>query len=168
MSNINIDLLVQDKSWKSQKEINKKLMEEIFIMVLDNLKISLCENEIEISINLNNDKNIKDLNNKYRNKDKTTNVLTFSLYENKKDVIRDLKKLPYICIGDIIFSYDTIKNEAEEQNKSFKNHFIHMLVHSYLHLFCYDHLTKKDETIMENLEIEILKKMDINNPYLID
>ena len=83
---IDIDLLVQDKSWKTEKNINKKLMKDIFNLVLDYLKISLKNNTIEISINLSNDKHIQKLNKEYRNKDKATNVLTFSIYENKKDI----------------------------------------------------------------------------------
>lgn len=165
---IDIDLLVQDKSWKTEKNINKKLMKDIFNLVLDYLKISLKNNTIEISINLSNDKHIQKLNKEYRNKDKATNVLTFSIYENKKDIKNDLKSFPCITLGDIIFSYDTIKKEAEEQNKTFLNHFIHMLVHSYLHLFAYDHIKENERRKMETMEIEILKIMNIDNPYIID
>ena len=167
MSNINIDLLVQDKSWKVQKDINKKLMEDIFKLVLNYLKIPMCKNTIEISITLTNDKNIKILNRDYRHKDKPTNVLTFSLYEKKPDILNDIIKLPCMALGDIIFSYDTIKIESEKQNKTFKDHFIHMLVHSYLHLFGYDHIKKKEQNEMEKIEIEILKSIGIDNPYLI-
>ena len=71
-------------------------------------------------------------------------------------------------MGDIIFSYDTIKKEAEEQNKTFLNHFIHMLVHSYLHLFAYDHIKENERRKMETMEIEILKIINIDNPYIID
>ncbi len=168
MSNISIDLLVQDKSWKSQKEINKKLMEDIFKLVLNYLKIPMCKNTIEISVTLTDDENIRVLNKDYRHRDKPTNVLTFSLYEKKSDVVNDIKKLPCMALGDIIFSYDTIERESEDQNKTFINHFIHMLVHSYLHLFSYDHLEKKDQNEMERIEIEILKMMNIENPYIVN
>lgn len=168
MSNINIDLLIQDKSWKSQKDINKKLMEDVFKLVLDYLKIPICENSIEISITLTNDKNIRILNRDYRHRDKATNVLTFSLYEKKEDVVNDISKLPFMALGDIIFSYDTIKKESVEQNKDFKEHFIHMLVHSYLHLFTYDHIKKKERDVMEKIEIEILQSIGIKNPYVIE
>ena len=168
MSNISIDLLIQDRSWKSQKEVNKKLMEDIFKLVLNYLKIPMCKNTIEISITLSDDENIRTLNRDYRHRDKSTNVLTFSLYEKKSDVIRDIKKLPCMALGDIIFSYDTIERESKEQNKTFLNHFIHMLVHSYLHLFSYDHIEKKEQDEMEKIEINILKLINIDNPYIVD
>jgi len=167
MSNINIDLLVQDRSWKSQKEINKQLMEDIFKLVLNYLKIPMCENTVEISVTLTNDENIRTLNKNYRHRDRPTNVLTFSLYEKKSDVVNDIRKMPFMALGDIIFSYDTIEKESREQHKTFKNHFIHMLIHSYLHLFSYDHIEKREQKEMENIEIEILKSLNIDNPYTI-
>lgn len=167
MCNINIDLLIQDRHWKKQENINRNLMEDIFKLVFDHLKVPMCKKNIEISITLTDDENIKILNRDYRQKDKATNVLTFSLYDNKDNILNDMQKLPYMSLGDIVFSYDTIKQEAEEQSKEFKNHFIHMLVHSYLHLFSYDHINDKDRKNMEKIEIDILNKLNINNPYII-
>lgn len=167
MSNTNIDLLVQDKSWKIEKDINLKLMEDTFKLVSNYLKIPMCENTIEISITLSDDENIRVINKDYRHKDKATNVLTFSLYNKKHEIFKDIKKLPCMTLGDIIFSYDTIKKEAEEQSKTFKDHFIHMLIHSYLHLFSYDHIEQNERKLMENTEITILKKLGIKNPYII-
>ena len=166
--NIDIDLLVQCKLWKNENDINEKLMEKTFLLVFDYLKLSTNnDNSIELSITLTDDEHIQSLNKEYRHRDKPTNVLTFSLYENKKSIINDLKTLPCMALGDIIFSYDTIKKEAKEQNKTFLNHFIHMLVHSYLHLFGYDHIKYYERKKMENMEIEILKSINIDNPYVI-
>lgn len=167
MCNINIDLLIQNKSWKKQKDINLNLMEDTFKAVYNHLKVPICKRNIEVSITLSDDKNIRVLNKEYRHKDKSTNVLTFSLYNNKKDIFRDMETLPVMCLGDMVFSYETIEKEAEEQNKTFKNHFTHMLIHSYLHLFAYDHIKVKERKEMEGIEIEILKKFGIDNPYLI-
>lgn len=167
MCNINIDLLIQNKSWKKQKDINLNLMEDTFKAVYNHLKVPICKRNIEVSITLSDDKNIRVLNKEYRHKDKSTNVLTFSLYNNKKDIFRDMEILPVMCLGDMVFSYETIEKEAEEQNKTFKNHFTHMLIHSYLHLFAYDHIKVKERKEMESIEIEILKKFGIDNPYII-
>ncbi len=166
MSNIDIDLLIKDKTWKNQKDINKELMVNVFDRVLNYLKIPMCNNTIEISITLTDDKHIRVLNKNYRHKDKPTNVLTFSLYEKKSNIISDIKKLPCMSLGDIIFSFDTIEKESEEQEKTFKDHFIHMLVHSYLHLFGYDHIKPDEQFQMETMEIDILRNMNIENPYI--
>lgn len=167
MCNINIDLLIQNRHWKKEEDINLNLMEDIFKIVFNYLKIPMCKRNIEISITLTDDENIRVLNKDYRRKDKPTNVLTFSLYEKKASILEDMEKLPLMSLGDIVFSYDTIKKEAKDQNKDFKNHFIHLLIHSYLHLFSYDHIKEKDRKEMEKLEIEILEKISIKNPYII-
>lgn len=168
MNNIDIDLLIDDNSWKFEKSIDESLMEDIFQRVQEYLKIPIHNNTIEISITLTDDNKIRTLNKDYRHKDRPTNVLTFSLYEKKSDILNDIQKLPCMALGDIIFSFDTIKKESKEQNKSFIDHFTHMLVHSYLHLFGYDHISKKDEREMETMEIEILEGLGIGNPYEVD
>lgn len=116
---------------------------------------------IEISIVLANDSFIQELNSKYRNKDKPTNVLSFPQTE-----LEDLKlNIPFISLGDIIISFETIEREAKEQNKEFKNHYTHMLTHGCLHLLHYDHMTEEEAEVMEKLEIEILEDLGIKNPY---
>jgi probable rRNA maturation factor len=163
---VDIFLLIEDKKWNEQKYINFSLAKKVFVLVLKYLKISIKKNNIvEFSIILSNNKNIKKINKKYRNKDNSTNVLTFSLYGDIKNIINDFKKKPYLSLGDMIFSYEMIESESKEQNKTFEEHFIHLLVHSYLHLFSYDHIKKEEETIMENIEIKILKILKIKNPY---
>lgn len=68
-------------------------------------------------------------------------------------------------LGDIAFGYQTIDKQALEQNKNFKDHFIHLLVHSVLHLIGFDHQTNEETDIMKNLEIKILKDFSISSPY---
>ena len=165
MSNIHIDLIKKSNLWKDQKNINKKLITNIFNLVLNYLDIKINNKHLEFSIILTDDVDIKDFNKNHRNKDNPTNVLTFSLYNDKKDIIEDIKKLPYMSLGDIIFSFETIKKESEEQNKTFLEHFIHLLVHSFLHLFCYDHIEENERIQMEKMEINILKEINIKNPY---
>lgn len=72
----------------------------------------------------------------------------------------------HVPIGEIIIAFETIKREAIEQNKSLSDHFSHMLIHGFLHLLGYDHIIDQDAEIMEALEVKILKKLDISNPYI--
>ena len=65
MCNINIDLLIQNKSWKKQKDINLNLMEDTFKAVYNHLKVPICKRNIEVSITLSDDKNIRVLNKEY-------------------------------------------------------------------------------------------------------
>ena len=56
-------------------------------------------------------------------------------------------------------------SESKEQNKNFKNHFYHILLHGLLHLLGYDHNDEESAKNMENLEISILNSIGIDNPY---
>ena len=100
----------------------------------------------EFSILLTNDKQMKDLNLKFRKKNKTTDVLSFPLK------IKDKKK---IYIGDIAISYEIVKERAKKSNFSLE--FDRMWVHGYLHLVGYDHKKNSDFNIMVRKEKLILK-----------
>ena len=102
------------------------------------------------------------MNREYRDMDKPTNVLSFATLDSD-DPVPDEGPYP---LGDIILSYQTIDREANEQGKFFKDHFTHMIVHGTLHLVGYDHQTEDEATHMETLEIRILEKMNIQNPYM--
>ena len=103
--------------------------------------------------------NLKDeLDKKYRNIDKSTNVLSFSIAN--ANISSELK-----MIGDIVISKEKILSEAKEQNKTFMSHLAHMVIHGFLHLLDFAHDSEEDSTIMEKKEIELLKLLNISNPY---
>ncbi len=108
--------------------------------------------ETEVSIVLADDAFIQNLNKEYRGKDKPTNVLSFPQGE------------PF-SLGDIILARETITREAEDQKKSFDDHLSHLTVHGILHLLGFDHEEESEAEEMEALEIEILEKMGLKNPY---
>ena len=98
----------------------------------------------------------------YRQKDKPTNVLSFSS-ELPEEVLAMLDAWP---MGDLVICIPVVLQEALEQHKTPIEHFTHMLVHGTLHLMGYDHETsEQDAEEMEALEIQILAKLGFNNPY---
>lgn len=103
---------------------------------------------------LSTDKEVHILNRDFRNKDKSTDVLSFPLEEPG-------------MLGDVILAYETIEKDAQSQNKSLQDHTLHLILHGILHLLGYDHETEDDATIMEALEIKILMPFGIKNPYLL-
>lgn len=116
----------------------------------------------EVSVTLTDDAAIRILNKEHRGKDKPTNVLSFPVWDHMSDIPPRAGLVP---IGDIIIAFETIKAESIEQEKSLADHLTHMVVHGFLHLLGYDHIRDDEAEIMESLEIRILKKLDIANPY---
>ena len=93
------------------------------------------------------------LNKHYKKENLPTNVLTFegNLEEEKRLGI----KPPFL--GDVVICFPVVEKEAKDQEKTFDQHFAHILVHGFLHLLGFDHLNNKDEKIMKELENEALK-----------
>ncbi len=101
---------------------------------------------------------IQQLNRTYRHQDKTTNVLSFP-FEAPPGV-----ELP--LLGDVVICAVVVAQEAKEQGKPLMAHWAHMVVHGVLHLLGYDHIEDDEADEMEGLEIEILARLGINNPYI--
>lgn len=102
------------------------------------------------------------LNVDYRGKDKPTNVLSFP-----SDLPEEMAKIiGYRPLGDLVICWPVVQAEAAEQHKSVVDHLCHLTVHGVLHLLGYDHETSDaDAEEMEALEVEILGKLGVSNPY---
>ena len=141
-----------DEGIDIEKPLNNKL-NKIVSTILEQEKMSDCV----INLRLLNDKEMKKLNMQFRQKDKTTNVLSFP---NDDISVKQTKN-----IGDIAISVEYVKAEARKEGKTFDDHIIHMLAHGVYHILGYDHENNENAMIMENKEIQTLKKINISNPY---
>jgi probable rRNA maturation factor len=166
-----IDIVVKSKKWAEIKNVENFIEKTIQkIIPLTDLKKILKKNFIlEISVSLVSDLQMKKINLEFRGKNKATNVLSFPALD--ENLIRQigLKKLAgadeYLFLGDIIIAFETLKKESLAQKKKFHDHLIHLILHSILHLIGYDHEEEKMAKIMEDLEVRILKKLKIKDPY---
>lgn len=141
-----------DEGIDIEKPLDNKL-NKIVSTILDQEKMSDCV----INLRLLNDKEMRKLNMQFRQKDKTTNVLSFP---NDDISVTQTKN-----IGDIAISVEYVKAEAKKEGKTFDDHIIHMLAHGVYHILGYDHENNENAMIMENKEIQTLKKINISNPY---
>ena len=105
-----------------------------------------------------NDHFIRKFNKLYKKQNMPTDVLTFISKIKKNSVIEKH------C--DIMISAETTLKDAKESNKSFYDHFAHLIIHSILHINGYSHNSKKKFLVMKNKEIKVLNKLGIPNPYL--
>ena len=97
---------------------------------------------------------IKKLNNKFRNKNKSTDVLSFPFYE-KKQLVNELKRTDEIYLGDIIVNLNKIKNKKD--TNEFKKELNSLWIHGLVHLFGFMHKNDKDFYEMNKIEKKFLK-----------
>ena len=97
------------------------------------------------------------LNQQYRQKPGSTNILSF-IFEPPENIELQL-------LGDLVICAPVIIREAQQQNKTSNDHWAHIVVHGVLHLQGYDHKEEKEAEAMEKREIVILKKLNMTNPY---
>jgi probable rRNA maturation factor len=110
----------------------------------------------EVSVRIVGEDEIAALNGKYRGLGNATNVLSFPAGISVEEVE---------FLGDIVICSKVVKLESDQYGKGFANRYAHMLIHGLLHLLGYDHMEEAAQTRMEQLEIDLLLRLGMGNPY---
>ncbi len=119
----------------------------------------ILDSNLYISVILTNPDEIQRLNREYRKVNKTTDVLSFPMYEREE--ISSLNKEIEEPIGDVIISVQKVKEQAEEYNHSFERELAYMLVHGFYHIMGYDHIEENEKKEMREKEENILNRLNI-------
>ena len=149
---ISIDVVSESNLWS--KKIKRT---DVFFNSLVKFfpkKYRFIKKKVSLTILLSNNKNIKKLNKRFRNKNKATDVLSFP---SEKKI--NIKKFPYI--GDIVISYDFMNKPKALSILEFKNKVTKIFIHGFLHLLGYDHIKLKDFKVMlieEEIIYQTIKK----------
>jgi probable rRNA maturation factor len=159
---VKTDITIDEPKWTRARLGIKTLAPEILTCAWKTLP-QRPQLKPSVSLVFTSDREIQKINRQFRKKNKPTNVLSFPQFENMDDMPRAPRE--GILLGDIVIAFETVKSESEEAGISLKDHTIHMMIHGFLHLLGYDHMNDMDAEIMESLEIKILKKCGIANPY---
>ncbi|OYX54583.1 MAG: rRNA maturation RNase YbeY [Brevundimonas subvibrioides] len=118
---------------------------------------ALGDREGGIVILLTDDETVRDLNDRFRRKNRPTNVLSFPA--------ADMPGANPQPLGDIVLAYGVCVTEAEEQSKTLRNHLTHLVVHGVLHLLGRDHEVDAEAEAMEGEERVILASLGVSDPY---
>ena len=147
-----------------EKEVDSVISQETFESWINEIKLELgpvlFEGFSSVSIGLVSKKTIQGLNKTYREKDVPTNVLAF---EGDSGLGKGLNSL-----GDIAICPEVLREEALQQSKDESHHFAHIFIHGMLHLIGFNHEKIFEAEEMEKLEIRILNRLGIADPYQID
>ena len=140
---ININVFSDEKAWS--KRLKKKKIFFNTICQSFPKKYQFLGKKISFSVLLSNNKNIKKLNRDFRNKNKSTDILSFPFTNKVK-----LSKKTYI--GDIIISYNFVDKPKSQKLELFREKLIKIFIHGFLHLLSFDHKKNKDYKKMLNEE----------------
>ena len=160
-----VDVVIEDARWESldlRQIANQAFFETLLLLNLNHKNFACCVLACD-------NKQIKQLNNKFRGKNYPTNVLSFPAISENYEVKSTLKpteanKLHEL--GDIAIAFEICKKEANKSQVKFEHHVYHLIIHSVLHLLGFDHEEEKNASKMEKIEVQVLAKLGINNPYL--
>jgi probable rRNA maturation factor len=145
-----VDISIQSPLW-SEHDSERTVRRAIAAAATDDTR------ETVLSVLLTDDAEIRALNAQWRQQDKPTNVLSFPSPHTG-----NVRPKP---LGDIVIAYETTAREAQQEHKPFEHHLSHLTVHGFLHLLGYDHESDDEAEKMENVEREVLARLDIADPY---
>ena len=148
---ISIDVVSENNLW-IKKIKNPDIFFNSLIKVFPK-KYRFIKKKVSLTILLSNNKNIKKLNKKFRNKNKSTDILSFP--SEKK---LNIKKSPYI--GDIVVSYEFMNKPKTLSILEFKSKVAKIFIHGFLHLLGYDHIKFNDFKEMLIEEEKIFKTIE--------
>jgi probable rRNA maturation factor len=143
-----IQLVVEEAAWRA----HRGLLPRLAAAAEAARKAAKLPARSGFTILLADNTRLKTLNHEFRGKNKPTNVLSFPSDE------KDYR-------GDIALAYGVTRAEATAAKKKFADHATHLVVHGVLHLAGYDHERERDANMMEPLEVKILAKLGVPDPY---
>ncbi|MBV8744159.1 MAG: rRNA maturation RNase YbeY [Xanthobacteraceae bacterium] len=154
MSAPHLEIIVEAPAWNALRGVKPALRRAISAAATP-----MRLEESELAIVLTDDAAIRELNHRWRGRDKPTNVLSFPAHGL---VPPGSGPRP---LGDVVIAYETMAREAQEQGLPLTHHLTHLAVHGFLHLLGYDHESDTEAETMEQLERDILARLNVPDPY---
>lgn len=142
-----IEVEIDDDAWSAVVNVEDRVLQAAALALND---------AGVVTVSLTDDETVADLNQRFRGKAGSTNVLSFPAPDTAQ---------PFL--GDVILAYGVCAREAAEQNKSLADHLSHLVIHGVLHLRGHDHVDDAEAEAMEALERTLLAKLGLKDPYAV-
>lgn len=150
-----VEIEVEDEAWRDA-------VAEVDAVVARAANAALtaagADPDREVVILLADDDAVRELNARFRDKDRPTNVLSFPAPDAPPG-------FPAGPLGDIVLALGVCTREAAEQGKTVESHLTHLVVHGVLHLMGRDHMVEAEAEAMEAEERAVLSGLGIADPY---
>ena len=155
-----------DEEWDSSRSWEQLARKAAEAAIAESAFPDLAESDrpVELSVTLTSDDHVRELNAKWRNKDKPTNVLSFPMAD-ELDLGRANVSAMELLLGDIVLAHGVCETEAAEKGVPLQQHATHLMIHGTLHLLGYDHQDDSKAADMEAREVRALHRLGIANPY---
>ena len=148
---IKVNVLSDEHSWSKRLVKKEKFFNKVCKFFPEKFKFN--NKRVYLTVLLSNNKTIKDLNKKFRNKNKHTDILSFP-FEQKT------KNQKEVYLGDIIISFNYMNKPKNQNKKEFEKKTMKIFIHGFLHLLGFDHIKNKDYKKMLNYEQKIFKSVE--------
>lgn len=163
-----LDVTIEDSRWIALNL--QSLAENATSATL--LHLGHDPDDCDISLLACSDDRIAQLNGDFRDKPTATNVLSWPTTDLFSDTPGASPAQPSpditgeMALGDIAIAYDTCDKEAAKAGIAMAAHITHLIIHGVLHLLGYDHIRDLDATLMQRIEVGILGKLGLDDPYM--
>ena len=154
-------LKIYFENTQDKEKVTYKMKMLIRRAILATLEYENVTEDSEVSITFCDDERIRELNKKFRNIDKSTDVLSFPLFdeESPDNFVSELDCM----LGDIVISLERAKAQAEEFGHSYERETAFLAVHSVLHLLGYDHeISEEDDLDMRKRQSDVMEKIGLS------
>ncbi|WP_458388982.1 rRNA maturation RNase YbeY [Sphingomonas sp. F9_3S_D5_B_2] len=155
-----------DEEWDSSSDWDALVRRAAEAAVAESAfpQLATAARDVELSVRLTSDTEVRTLNELWRGKDRPTNVLSFPMLEPAEFQNASVAG-PELLLGDIVLARDVCVSEAEDKGIQVEEHAAHLIVHGTLHLLGYDHHDDGEAADMEAREVRALQRIGIGNPY---
>ncbi len=162
-SSCTIDLAIEDPRWAREVADIEAFCRHC---LATGLAIAGPNLPVELAVLLTSDARVRELNARYRGRDRATDVLSFPALTPAELETAGRAPAP-LLLGDILLAFETVRADARREGKPLAAHLAHLLIHGLLHLLGHDHEREAEAAAMEEMERRVLAALGLPDPHAV-